>query len=320
MKNQTNRIMRKKKIFECFLSIHKSIGNVLISNTKKDKMKHKYEMLRKKVISNNEKYSLKEKSNYRETTLNNIFKRNNNLCTSQNNEENKINNLSRIHKSKFAEKYNELYNITTNGNSKMKNREKNNSVSYLSNKLKSMNNVYNYNEKVKTYIYNNDYNLKRTFNNLNNDIFTLDLHRNCDNRYLSQTNLTNNINNRNYNSNIRKKLLNSKIDGIKNVLKSMDKIKMETNKNILVNNYINNPNIINNNVTRKKNNKNYFNISKSIKTNGCYPSYDKNSNYNDLKSNLFTTNNLSLVGNDEKERIIHKINHFKVRLNLISMK
>ena len=318
MKNQTNRIMRKKKIFECFLSIHKSIGNVLISNAKKDKINHKYELLRKKVISNNEKYSLKEKSNLRETTLNNIYKTNN-LCISKNNEENQINYLSRI-KSKFAEKYHELYNITTNSNNKIKNIEKNNSVSYLSNKLRSMNNLYNYNEKVKTYIYNNkDYNLKRTFNNLNNDIFSFDIHRNCDNRYLSQTNLTNKINNRNYNNNIRKKLLNSKINGIKSVLKSMDKIKLETNKNILLNNYINNPNIINNN-TKKKNNKNYFNISKSIKTNGCQPSYDKISSYNDLKSNLFTKNNLSLFGNDEKERIIRKINHFKVRLNLISMK
>ena len=123
MKNQSNRLKHEKKIFECFLSIHKSIGNVLITNTNKDKINQKYEILKQKVTGKNHRQILEDKNHLREKRLNTIFHKNNTLCTSQNNEEFHISNISNNSKSKFAEKYTELYNITTN-NSRSKKREK----------------------------------------------------------------------------------------------------------------------------------------------------------------------------------------------------
>ena len=68
-------------------------------------------------------------------------------------------------------------------------------------------------------------------------------------------------------------------------------------------------------------------MSKSIKTNKDLSMFDKDKNRNARikKNNLFTINNknINLIGNEDKndnDRIIHKVNHFKVRLNLISMK
>ena len=43
-------------------------------------------------------------------------------------------------------------------------------------------------------------------------------------------------------------------------------------------------------------------------------------NCNNLKKSTFTTNNLNLFGQEDEERIIDKVNYFKVRLNLLSMK
>ena len=69
----------------------------------------------------------------------------------------KINKLyiSNNSKSKFAEKYTELYNITTN-NSRSKKREKNNSVSYLLNNLKNMNYAFNYRQSLNNHITSKD--------------------------------------------------------------------------------------------------------------------------------------------------------------------
>ena len=144
MNNQSNRLKHKKKIFECFLSIHKSIGNVLITNSNKDNLNQKYEILKQKVTSKNYRQILEDKKYLRDKRLNSIFHKNN-LRLSHNNDEFHLNNISNNSKSNFAEKYSELYNITTN-NSKPKNREKNNSVSYLLNNLRNLNYAYNYKE------------------------------------------------------------------------------------------------------------------------------------------------------------------------------
>ena len=322
MKNQSNRLKHKKKIFECFLSIHKSIGNVLITNTNKDKINQKYEILKQKVTGKNHGQILEDKNHLREKRLNTIFHKNNTLCTSQNNEEFHISNISNNSKSKFAEKYTELYNITTN-NSRSKKREKNNSVSYLLNNLKNMNYAFNYRQSLNNHITSKDILLNQKINDLKNDSFN-------SKTKISKLNNTHQAFNRNNNTSIRNKIFNCKIDGIKNVLKSMDKIKTDANKNFLLNNYIKNPSYLknsNNNKTRKESYISYYNMSKSIKTNKDLSMFDKDKNRNARikKNNLFTINNknINLIGNEDKndnDRIIHKVNHFKVRLNLISMK
>ena len=77
MNNQSNRLKHKKKIFECFLSIHKSIGNVLITNSNKDNLNQKYEILKQKVTSKNYRQILEDKKYLRDKRLNSIFHKNN---------------------------------------------------------------------------------------------------------------------------------------------------------------------------------------------------------------------------------------------------
>ena len=313
MENQSNRLKHKKKIFECFLSIHKSIGNVLITNTNKDKLNQKYEILKQKVASKNYKQILEYKKYLREKRLNSIFHKNN-LCISQNTDEFHISNISNNSKSNFAEKYSELYNITTN-NSKSKNKEKNNSVNYLLNNLKNMNYAYNYKECLKNKLTLKDILLEQKFNDLKNQTFN-------GQRY-KINNISNQKFNRNYNTNIRNKIFNSKISGVRSVLKSMDKINTESNKNFLLKNYINNPSNSNNNIMKEKY-KSIYNESRTNKTNKNNYIFYRNRDNNDVKNNLFTiNNNINLLGNSDmidKDRIVNKINHFQVRLNLISMK
>ena len=230
--------------------------------------------------------------------------------------------ISNNSKSKFAEKYTELYNITTN-NSRSKKREKNNSVSYLLNNLKNMNYAFNYRQSLNNHITSKDILLNQKINDLKNDSFN-------SKTKISKLNNTHQAFNRNNNTSIRNKIFNCKIDGIKNILKSMDKIKTDANKNFLLNNYIKNPSYLknsNNNKTRKESYISYYNMSKSIKTNKDLSMFDKDKNRNARikKNNLFTINNknINLIGNEDindNDRIIHKVNHFKVRLNLISMK
>ena len=319
MKNQSNRLKHKKKIFECFLSIHKSIGNVLISNTNKDKLNQKYEILKQKVASKNYKQILEDKRYQREKRLNSIFHKNN-LCISQNTDEFHISNIINYPKSNFVEKYTELYNITIN-NSKSKKREKNNSVSNLLNNLKNMNYAYNYKQNLKNNLTSKDILLNQKLNDLKNQTFN-------GQKYITKQNISHQTIYRNYDSNIRNKIFNSKITGVKNVLKSMDKINTESNRNTLLRNYLYNPLNVNNNKNkiRKENYKSYYNnVSKYIKANKDNFIYERNKN-SDLRNNLFTANinnNLNLIGNNSKdirERIVNKVNHFQVRLNLMSMK
>ena len=96
--NQTNRIQRKKKIFQCFLSIHKSLGNVLITNSNtNDNLNEKYELLNRKVRSKHKNQPLDIKNYLKQKKFNNIYNKIN-LSTSQNNEEFKHLNISRIQK------------------------------------------------------------------------------------------------------------------------------------------------------------------------------------------------------------------------------
>ena len=283
MKNPSSRILHKKKIYECYLSIHKSIGNILISNTNEGKFNQKYEIIKKKVSNKDLKQTLKEKNYLREKRLNNIFtNKKTNLYISQLNEDSQYNKFS---KSKFAEKYKELYNLTTN-NSKTKIREKNNSVNYYLSKLKIMNNENDLKEELKNCnVYNKDYALKQTYNNLKNEITNSS--NSLNKNYTNIKNLHSNIDKKMNNNNIRKKLLNGKINGIRNNIKYFYKIKTENNKsNMLLNNYIQN-----NKISNKENYKNYFNISTSVKQNSGYPIYDQNKKTSYFKNNLFTNNN-----------------------------
>ena len=77
MKNyyQTSRMQRKKKIFECFLSIHKSLGNILITNSNQDNINHKYEILKRKVRQKHQNQPLEVKNYFKQKRLNNIFNR-----------------------------------------------------------------------------------------------------------------------------------------------------------------------------------------------------------------------------------------------------
>jgi len=315
MKNNSNRLKHKKKIFECFLSIHKSIGNVLITNSNKDKLNQKYEILKQKVTSKNYKQILEDKKYLREKRLNSIFHKNN-LRISHNNDEFHISITSNNSKSNFAERYSELYNITTN-NSKSKNREKNNSVSYLLNNLRNMNYAYNYKECLKNNLTSKDILLEQKFNDLKNQTINSQ-------KYTINNNSSNKTFNHNYNNNIRNKIFSSKISGVRNVLKSMDKISTESNKNFVLKNYANNSsNMNNNNRIMKEKYKSYYDSSKSIKTNKNNFIFYRNSDNNNLKNSLFNNNNINLLGNidmNDKDRIVHKVNHFQVRLNLISMK
>ena len=315
MNNQSNRLKHKKKIFECFLSIHKSIGNVLITNSNKDNLNQKYEILKQKVTSKNYRQILEDKKYLRDKRLNSIFHKNN-LRLSHNNDEFHLNNISNNSKSNFAEKYSELYNITTN-NSKPKNREKKNSVSYLLNNLRNLNYAYNYKECLKNKLSSKDILLEQKFNDLKNQTFNSQ-------KYTINNNISNKTFNRNYNSNIRNKIFNSKISGVRSVLKSMDKINTESNRNFLLKNYINNPSNANNNKIMKEKYKSYYDASNSIKTNKNNYIFYRNRNNNDVKNSLYSiNNNLNLLGNfdmNDKDRIFNKVNHFQVRLNLISMK
>ena len=323
--NQTSRILRKKKIFECYLSIHKSLGNVIITNSNKDKLNQKYELLNQKIHSKHQKEILSDKNYLKQKRLNNIFSHSN-LCTSQNDENINLLNIPKNQKSKFAEKYKELYNITTNSNNKIVKRVKNNSINYYSNKLKSMNYINDLTEETTIdNLYDKNYLLKQSYKDLKNGIITKKGYNSKNNNYRNSclNNLAKNINHKTNNNCIRKKIFN-KIDDIKNVIKSIDKIdtKIETKyNNILLNNYINNPNNSKKNIvtSREKYNKNNK-IYNSFKSKSSIPSQDTNRNYSNLRKNVFTNNNLNIFGLEENEKIIHKINHFKARLNLLSMK
>ena len=315
MKNNSNLLKHKKKIFECFLSIHKSIGNVLITNSNKDKLNQKYEILKQKVTSKNYKQILEDKKYLREKRLNSIFHKNN-LRINRGGDEFHISITLNNSKSNFAERYSELYNITTN-NSKSKNREKNNSVSYLLNNLRNINYAYNYKECLKNNLTSKDILLEQKFNDLKNQTINSQ-------KYTINNNISNKTFNHNYNNNIRNKIFSSKISGVRNVLKSMDKISTESNKNFVLKNYANNSsNMNNNNRIMKEKYKNYYDSSKSIKTNKNNFIFYRNREKKNQKNSLFNNNNINLLGNidmNDKDRIVHKVNHFQVRLNLISMK
>jgi hypothetical protein len=316
MKNyyQTSRIQRKKKIFQCFLSIHKSLGNVLITNSNNnDNLNEKYEILNRKVRSKHKNQPLELKNYLKRKKFNDIFNKIN-LSSSHNNEESKNLNISRIQKSKFAEKYNELYNITTNNNDKHKKREKSDSLNYLTNRLKVMNNMYDSKEESKDSNYcDKNYVIKQSYNNLKKEIYQ----RNNNTKYSISNSCMNNlsikVNNKSNGNYIRKKIYN-KIDDIKSALKSIEKMKPENKNNVLVNNYISNPKKVTSLTSRSNNSINKLNKYKS-----CIQVNDNFRKYNKLKRNAFI-NNAILFGNDENERIIHKVNYFKVRLNLLSMK
>ena len=316
MKNyyQTSRIQRKKKIFQCFLSIHKSLGNVLITNSNdNDNLNEKYEILNRKVRSKHQNQPLELKNYLKRKKFNDIFNKIN-LSSSHNNEESKNLNISRIQKSKFAEKYNELYNITTNNNDKHKKREKSDSLNYLTNRLKVMNNMYDSKEESKdSNYYDKNFVIKQSYNNLKKEIYQ----RNNNTKYSISNSCMNNlsikVNNKSNGNYIRKKIYN-KIDDIKSALKSIEKMKPESKNNVLVNNYVTNPKKVTSLTSRSNNNINKLNKYKS-----CIQVNDNFRKYNKLKRNAFI-NNVILFGNDENERIIHKLNYFKVRLNLLSMK
>ena len=252
MKNyyQTSRIQRKKKIFQCFLSIHKSLGNVLITNSNNnDNLNEKYEILNRKVRSKHKNQPLELKNYLKRKKFNDIFNKIN-LSSSHNNEESKNLNISRIQKSKFAEKYNELYNITTNNNDKHKKREKSDSLNYLTNRLKVMNNMYDSKEESKdSNYYDKNYVIKQSYNNLKKEIYQ----RNNNTKYSISNSCMNNlsikVNNKSNGNYIRKKIYN-KIDDIKSALKSIEKMKSENKNNVLVNNYINNPKKVTNLTSR----------------------------------------------------------------------
>lgn len=320
--NQTSRILRKKKIFDCYISIHKSLGNVLITKTNKDKLNQKYEILNHKVRSQHQKNNLEDNNYQKRKRLNNDYNRNNLSISQQSGDINNL-NISKIQKSKFAEKYQELYNMTINNNTQNKKRD-NNSIHYFSNQLKIINFIHDSTEESKVdNLYDKNYRLKESYNNLKSGILTKSSNnRKYNNRNTSLQNLSNRINKKCYNNFIRQKIF-KKIDDIKSALKSIDKMrpKEENKYNILINNSINNPKMIKNNkiICREHYNKN-MNIYKSYKSKSSFPSQNNNRKYTNLLENKFNKKNKTLFGEEEKDKITDKINHFKVRLDLLSMK
>ena len=304
-----SRITRKKKILECFLSIHKSLGNVLIQNAKKDNLGKRYELLYKKIRANKEQEFSKNKNYLKEKRLNQIFYKNN-LYKNKISEETK----NMIHKSAFEEKYNELYYLTTSINRDTKRGVNIDSTSYLSDRLKKINRYNPLEDSKANTIYEKNISLK---NKNGNNVEIFRLKNNCPNRnvnsYINNLLIKNNY--KNSNNNLRKNFFN-KINNIKSSLNSKEKTNSRARANAIINNYIKNQN----NKKQKKiiSRKNDF-IYQSFKSKSFAPINIRFRNCNNLKKSSFTMDNLNLF-EQNNERIIDKVNYFRVRLNLLSMK
>ena len=307
--SNTSRITRKKKILECFLSIHKSLGNVLIQNAKKDNLGKRYELLYQKIRANKVQEFSKNKNYLKEKRLNQIFYKNN-LYKNKISEETK----NMIHKSAFEEKYNELYYLTTSINRDTKRGVNIDSTSYLSDRLKKINKYNPLEDSKANTIYEKNISLK---NKNGNNVEIVRIKNNCPNRnvnsYINNLLIKNNY--KNSNSNLRKNFFN-KINNIKSSLNSKEKTNSRTRTNAIINNYIKNQN----NKKQKKiiSRKNDF-IYESIKSKSFAPINIRFRNCNNLKKSSFTMDNLNLF-EQNNERIIDKVNYFRVRLNLLSMK
>ena len=307
--SNTSRITRKKKILECFLSIHKSLGNVLIQNAKKDNLGKRYELLYQKIRANKDQEFSKNKNYLKEKRLNQIFYKNN-LYKNKISEETK----NMIHKSAFEEKYNELYYLTTSINRDTKRGVNIDSTSYLSDRLKKINKYNPLEDSKANTIYEKNISLKNK-NGYNVEIFRLK--NNCPNRnvnsYINNLLIKNNY--KNSNNNLRKNFFN-KINNIKSSLNSKEKTNSRARANAIINNYIKNQN----NKKQKKiiSRKNDF-IYQSFKSKSFAPINIRFRNCNNLKKSAFTMDNLNLF-EQNNERIIDKVNYFRVRLNLLSMK
>ena len=307
--SNTSRITRKKKILECFLSIHKSLGNVLIQNAKKDNLGKRYELLYQKIRANKDQEFSKNKNYLKEKRLNQIFYKNN-LYKNKISEETK----NMIHKSAFEEKYNELYYLTTSINRDTKRGVNIDSTSYLSDRLKKINKYNPLEDSKANTIYEKNILLK---NKNGNNVEIFRLKNNCPNRnvnsYINNLLIKNNY--KNSNSNLRKNFFN-KINNIKSSLNSKEKTNSRARANAIINNYIKNQN----NKKQKKiiSRKNDF-IYQSFKSKSFAPINIRFRNCNNLKKSSFTMDNLNLF-EQNNERIIDKVNYFRVRLNLLSMK
>ena len=307
--SNTSRITRKKKILECFLSIHKSLGNVLIQNTKKDNLGKRYELLYQKIRANKDQEFSKNKNYLKEKRLNQIFYKNN-LYKNKISEETK----NMIHKSAFEEKYNELYYLTTSINRDTKRGVNIDSTSYLSDRLKKINKYNPLEDSKENTIYGKNFSLN---NNNVNKVEIVRIKNNCPNRnvnsYINNLLIKNNY--KNSNSNLRKNFFN-KINNIKSSLNSKEKTNSRARANAIINNYIKNQN----NKKQKKiiSRKNDF-IYQSFKSKSFAPINIRFRNCNNLKKSAFTMDNLNLF-EQNNERIIDKVNYFRVRLNLLSMK
>ena len=307
--SNTCRITRKKKILECFLSIHKSLGNVLIQNAKKDNLGKRYELLYQKIRANKDQEFSKNKNYLKEKRLNQIFYKNN-LYKNKISEETK----NMIHKSAFEVKYNELYYLTTSINRDTKRGVNIDSTSYLSDRLKKINKYNPLEDSKANTIYEKNISLK---NKNGNNVEIFRLKNNCPNRnvnsYINNLLIKNNY--KNSNSNLRKNFFN-KINNIKSSLNSKEKTNSRARANAIINNYIKNQN----NKKQKKiiSRKNDF-IYQSFKSKSFAPINIRFRNCNNLKKSAFTMDNLNLF-EQNNERIIDKVNYFRVRLNLLSMK
>ena len=309
--SNTSRITRKKKILECFLSIHKSLGNVLIQNAKKDNLGKRYELLYQKIRANKGQEFSKNKNYLKEKRLNQIFYKNN-LYKNKISEETK----NMIHKSAFEEKYNELYYLTTSINRDTKRGVNIDSTSYLSDRLKKINKYNSLEDSKANTIYEKNISLK---NKNGNNVEIVRIKNNCPNRnvnsYINNLLIKNNYKNSNSNSNLRKNFFN-KINNIKSSLNSKEKTNSRARANAIINNYIKNQN----NKKQKKiiSRKNDF-IYQSFKSKSFAPINIRFRNCNNLKKSAFTMDNLNLF-EQNNEKIIDKVNYFRVRLNLLSMK
>ena len=307
--SNTSRITRKKKILECFLSIHKSLGNVLIQNAKKDNLGKRYELLYQKIRANKDQEFSKNKNYLKEKRLNQIFYKNN-LYKNKISEETK----NMIHKSAFEEKYNELYYLTTSINRDTKRGVNIDSTSYLSDRLKKINKYNPLEDSKENTIYGKNFSLN---NNNVNKVEIVRIKNNCPNRNVNSyiNNLLIKNNHKNSNNNLRKNFFN-KINNIKSSLNSKEKTNSRARANAIINNYIKNQN----NKKQKKiiSRKNDF-IYQSFKSKSFAPINIRFRNCNNLKKSAFTMDNLNLF-EQNNERIIDKVNYFRVRLNLLSMK
>ena len=365
MKNSIINRYELKKIFDTYINNNQQSN---IDGSDQDKINKKINILRMKVLSKHDPLTNEQRKQLKEKRLNTIFDKSNYT----NNEMIKYNEISQKDfysflisekaNNNFLEKYKELYDMTINNKNRNFNNIKKDNINYYLNNLKSYNDKnFSYDMSMKNIFLHKVISksqgknqLKRKYNNLNNEIFDNLYNETSKNdifnssMYSLRTNINKNI--------ILNNLLNTKNSKYINIVDVlMSNSNNKNNKKIkffsdTFNNHsgssrvISSPKIIyfsenNNNdliqyqllkkIDKLNNNINYLDYIKSNRPKSSSRIYTKKHNYNNLYKNIpFNTikrssakNNINnILYDQQKERIDYKLNHFKARLNLLSLK